>query len=73
MPFCSKWSCPGQTRAAEVLWLHSPQMLCRTVRQRWTPWWARDVGPLTDSWFEACGCNHSLLRLALEVPRHCRT
>ncbi len=48
--FCSKWSCPGQTRAAEVLWLHSPQMMCRTVRQRWTPWW--DVGPLTDSRFE---------------------
>ena len=25
-------SCPGQTRAAEVLWLHSPQMMCRIKR-----------------------------------------
>ena len=29
-----------------------------------------DVGPLIESWVGACSYNHSLLRLALEVPRY---
>ena len=38
-------------------------MICRAVRQRWTTWW--DVCPLTESWLETRGFNHSLLKLAL--------